>query len=151
MIFYIQQFHNLICNSNHLNVKKISFFVMPDVNDLRCFDVDIVLVYSKQIHETLLTKTAQEYFQLKVGLIRENPRGLRIISVEILPEKTYITKEVNIDPNMQLIDCMIFCHFTNPNNRVVSKLASLGNNSKIKVHIDQSGISLMAEESEINK
>jgi hypothetical protein len=123
------------------NFKEVSFKISPDTNNLRCFDVDIVLIYSKQIHEMLLGKTTEEYFILKNGLLRENPYGLRIFSVEILPQKTYVFQKLPIDNQSQLIDCMVFCNFNNKNIKN-SKILSLGNKQSITLRIDKNGISL---------
>ena len=128
--------------------KVIMVHAFPDVNEHSAFIMDVVVIFNSELDVLLRALTSFQYFKDRNIVIRENKHFLKVITIEVVPGKTYEPLHIPIPNANKLINCIIFCQFSKvPANVVITRKVIIGNLKVAKIHLDSNGVSLMEEES----
>jgi hypothetical protein len=111
-------------------------------NNGRSFQLNIVLIYDKQMFDALVNLSNNDFFKNKSLLERENPGVLEIFNVEILPGKTYAPQTIPISSKKQLIGSIIFVDFSMVKGQINRKLIAGSDFNEFPIYFDENGIQI---------
>lgn len=77
---------------NRVAFNDVVIETVPDVNDNTPVAVDIVAVADSALLPTVQSLSAAQWFSAKSQLLRDNPDGLHIWSLELVPGSRFVTE-----------------------------------------------------------